>query len=170
MRLNIDRDLVKQLASGQLPNKSRHLHELTRTWALDMAMWYWSVVILFWQLSIDHIVNGQYKRCGFAKTRLRCPSLPFDSLPYPTRTICRRIRTYARSVTWQPNENRLTTFYEYGALSHARFALEGAPLLKLCKELVFGLVREGGKRNKDSSLSLSRVLYLGKIEATLLAG
>ena len=63
-----------------------------------MAMWYWSVAILFWQLSIDHIVNGQCKRCGFAKTCLRHPSLPFDSLPYPTRTICRRVRTYVRSV------------------------------------------------------------------------
>ena len=88
------------------------------------GMWYWSVVILFWQLSIDHFVNGQYKRCGF-KTRLRNPSLAFDSLPYPTR---RRERTYARSVTWQPNEKRLTIFYEYGALFHARFANEGAPL------------------------------------------
>ena len=29
MRLNIDRDLVKQLVSGQLPNNSRHLDELT---------------------------------------------------------------------------------------------------------------------------------------------
>ena len=64
-----------------------------------MAMWYWSVAILFWQLSIDHIVNGQCKRCGFAKTRLRQPSLPFDSLPYPTSTICRRVRTYVRSVS-----------------------------------------------------------------------
>ena len=52
---------------------------------------------------------------------LETPSLPFDSLPYPTLTICRRvrmyIRTYARSITWQPNEKRLTKFYEFGALS-----------------------------------------------------
>ena len=68
------------------------------------------------------------KRCGLGKTRLRHPSLPFDSLPYPTRTICRRVRTYARSITWQPNEKRLTIFHEYGALSHARFARAGAPL------------------------------------------
>ena len=39
-----------------------------------------------------------YKRCGLAKTRLRDPSLPFDSLPYPTRTICRRVRTYVRTL------------------------------------------------------------------------
>ena len=73
------------------------------------------------QLSIDHIVNVQCKRCGLGKTRLRHPSLPFDSLPYPTRTICRRVRTYLRTyaggVTWQPNEKRLPIFYEYGALS-----------------------------------------------------
>ena len=64
-------------------------------------------------------MNVLYKRWGLAKTRLRHPSLPFDSLPYPARTICRRVRTYARSVTWQPREKRLTIFHEYGALSHA---------------------------------------------------
>ena len=85
-----------------------------------MVMWYWSVAILFWQLSIDHIVNVLCKREGLAKTRLRHPSLPFESLPYPTRTIRRRARTYARSITWQPNEKRLTIFYEYGALKRAR--------------------------------------------------
>jgi len=37
-------------------------------------------------------------RCGLAKTRLRHPSLPFDSLPYLTLTICRRVRTYVHSV------------------------------------------------------------------------
>ena len=39
-----------------------------------------------------------YMICGLAQTRLRHPSLPFVSLPYPTRTICRRVRTYVRSV------------------------------------------------------------------------
>ena len=91
MRLNIDRDLV----SGQLPNKSRHLDELTHT--RDMVMWYWSVAILFWQLSIDHFENVQYTRCGLAKTRLRHSSLLFVSLPYPTLTICWRVRTLGQS-------------------------------------------------------------------------
>ena len=100
-----------------------------------MVMWYWSVAILFWQLSSDHVVNVQYKRCtcGFARTRVRHPSAPFDSLPYPTRIICIRVkyvRTYARSITWQPNEKRLSIFYEYGALSHARFALRGSPSIR----------------------------------------
>ena len=35
MRLNIDHDLVKQLVSGQLPNKSCHLDELTH----EPAIW-----------------------------------------------------------------------------------------------------------------------------------
>ena len=70
---------------------------------------------------IDHIVNVQCKRCGLGKTLLRHPSLPFDSLPYPTRTIRRAyVRTYARSITRQPKEKRLTIIYGYGVLSHAR--------------------------------------------------
>ena len=36
----------------------------------------------------------------------------------------------APSIPWQPNEKRLTIFYEYGALSHARFARVWAPLLR----------------------------------------
>ena len=55
----------------------------------------------FWQLSIDHIVNVQYNRCGLAKTLSRHPSLPFDSLPYPTLTICRRVRTLGQSRDYQ---------------------------------------------------------------------
>ena len=35
MRLNIDHDLVKQLVSGQLPNKSCHLDELIH----EPAIW-----------------------------------------------------------------------------------------------------------------------------------
>ena len=77
-----------------------------------MVMGYWSVVILFWQLSIDHIVNVQCKRCGLAKTRLRHPSLPFDSLPYPTRTICRRVRTYVRTLG-QSRDNQTKRGWPY---------------------------------------------------------
>ena len=36
-------------------------------------------------------------RCGLAKNRLRHPSLPFDSLSYPTLTIRRRVRTLGQS-------------------------------------------------------------------------
>ena len=86
--------------TGHLPNKSHHLDELTHEptiWSCDACQW----LSHFDSLSIDHIVNVQYKRCGFAKTRLRYPSLPFDSLPYPTRTICRRVRTLGHVTTKQ---------------------------------------------------------------------
>ena len=82
------------------------------TWAHNMVMWCWSVAIPFWQLSIDHIVNVQYKRCGFAKTRLRYPSLPFHSPPYPTRTICRRVRTYRRTLG-QSRDNQTKRGWPY---------------------------------------------------------
>ena len=64
-----------------------------------MVMWYWSVAILFWQLSIDHIVNVQCKRCGFTKIRLRHPSLPFDSLPtLPVQSVDEYVRTYVLMI------------------------------------------------------------------------
>ena len=63
-----------------------------------MSLRYGHGILVSGQLSIDHIVNVQCKRCGLGKTRLRHPSLPFDSLPYPTRTIRRRVRTYVRTL------------------------------------------------------------------------
>ena len=77
-----------------------------------MVMGYWSVAILFWQLSIDHIVNVIYKRWGLPKTSLRHPSLPFDSLPYPTRTICRRLRTYVCTLG-QSRDNQAKRGWPY---------------------------------------------------------
>ena len=93
-----------------------------------MVMWYWSVAILFWQLSIlsiDHIVKVQYKRFGFAKTRLRHPSLPFLSLPYPTRTTCRRVRSINHVTTKRKEVNHI--LWVWG--SHARLSRVGAPLI-----------------------------------------
>ena len=97
-----------------------------------MAMRYWSVAIPFWQLSIDHIVNGQCKRRGFAKTRLRHPSLPFDSLPYPTRTICRRVRTYVRSVSHVTTKRKEVDhiLWVWGSVPRALRA-RGSPAIKL---------------------------------------
>ena len=45
----------------------------------------------------DHFGNVPYTRCGLAKTHLRHPSLPFDSLPYPILTTCRRVNTLSQS-------------------------------------------------------------------------
>ena len=96
------------------------------TWARDIVMWYWSVVILFWQLSIDHIVYVQCKRCGFTKTRLRQSSLPFDSLPYPTRTIWRRVRTYVRSFSHVTTKRK--------EVDHILWVRGSAPLLAMEKK------------------------------------
>ena len=68
----------------------------------------------------------------------RHPSLPFDSLPYPTRAICRRVRTYVR--TYARSVSHVTTkrkevdhiLWVWGS-SHPRFARKGAPL-KFCSD------------------------------------
>ena len=55
------------------------------------------------------------------------PHLLIVSPTPPVQYVDACVRTYSRSITWQPNEKRLTIFYEYGALSHARFVLRGSP-------------------------------------------
>ena len=120
------------LRSGKTINWSADSFQINPVTSMSwhMSPWYGHGILVsgypVLTAAIDHIVNVLSKRCALVKTRLRHPSFPFDSLPDPTCTICRRVRTYARSVTWQPNEKRLTIFHEYGALSHAR----GAPLKK----------------------------------------
>ena len=129
MRLNIDCDLVKQLVSGQLPNKSRHLDELTHElsiWQCDIGQWLSCFdscqMTILWMANIKDMDLPRH-------TWDTPPFLWIVSPPLPVQSVDAFVRTYARSVTWQPNEKMLTIFYEYGALSHARFAREGAPLL-----------------------------------------
>ena len=95
MRLNIDRDLVKQLVSGQLPNKSRHLDELTHEpaiWSCDTGQWLSCFdgcqLIILWMSNIQDV---DLPRHAWDTP----PSL--DSLPYPTLTVCRRVRTFGQS-------------------------------------------------------------------------
>ena len=54
------------------------------------------------------------------------PVLLIVSPTPPVQSVDAYVRTYARSITWQPSKKRLTIFYEYGALSHALFA-RGSP-------------------------------------------
>ena len=62
-------------------------------------------------------------------TRQDTPSFLLIVSPTPpVQSVDSYVRTYARSITWQPNEKRLTIFHEYGALSHARFA-RGSPAI-----------------------------------------
>ena len=57
------------------------------------------------------------------------PSVLIDFPTPPLQSVDAYVRTYARSITWQPNEKRLTIFYEYEALSDGHFARVEAPLL-----------------------------------------
>ena len=128
MRLNIDCDLVKQLVSGQLPNKSRHLDELTHEpsiWQCDTGQW----LTCFDSCQLTILWMANIKDMGFPRhTWDTPPFLLIVSPTLPVQSVDAYVRTNARSVTWQPNEKRLTVFYEYGAPSNARFAREGAPL------------------------------------------
>ena len=125
----IDGDLVKQLVSGQLPNKSRHLNELTHEpsiWQCDTGQW----LSCFDSCQLTILWMSNVKDVDLARHAWDTP--PFLLIVSPTppiQSVDAYVRTYARSITWQPNEKRLTIFHEYGALSHARFAREGAPLI-----------------------------------------
>ena len=125
-------------------------HVTSMSWHMShMVMGYWSVAILFWQLSIDHIVNVLYKRCGLVKTSLRHPSLPFDSLPYPTRTIRRRIRTLGQS-----RDNKTTRGWPYSmslGLSPTRASHSWEPryntfVLCVTKNLHIWRILHGGEK------------------------
>ena len=48
------------MVSGQF-QKTRDLDEL-KNWVRNMVMWYWSADTLFWQESVDHKRDVQYKR------------------------------------------------------------------------------------------------------------
>ena len=114
MRLNIDRDLVKQLVSGQLPNKSRHLDELTHEpaiWSWDTGQW----LSCFDSCQLTILWMSNVKDVDLARHAWDTP--PFLLIVSPTppvQSVDAYVRTYVRSITWQPKEKRLTIFYEYG--------------------------------------------------------
>ena len=99
MRLNIDRDLVKQLVSGQLQNKSRHLDELTHEpsiWQCDTGQWlscFDSCQLTI--LSIANIKDVDLPRHAW-DTR---PFLLIVSPTLPVQSEDAYLRTYVRSVS-----------------------------------------------------------------------
>ena len=154
MKLNIDRDLVKQLVSGHRPNKSRHLDELTHKpsiWQCDTGQWLSCFdscqSIILWMANVKDVDLPRHAWDTPPFLLIVSPTLPVQSVDAHVRTY---VRTYAWSVSWQPKEKRLTIFYEYGALSHARFAGEGAPLL-----IVLNLTKlERGKLKSSLRIAL----------------
>ena len=74
-------------------------------------------------------MNVQCKRCGLGKTRLRHPSLPFNSPPYPTRTIRRRVRSVNHVTTKGKEVDH--NLWVWGSVPRARSA-RGSPAKKIC--------------------------------------
>ena len=152
MRLNIDCDLVKQLVSGQLPNKSLHLNELTREPAIcscDTGQWLSCFdscqLTILWMSNIRDVDLPRHAWDTTPSLLIVSPTPPLQSVDAYVRTY---VRTYARSITWQPNEKRLTIFHEYAALSNAHFARVEARLKN-----VSSLLRDSGFQVPDSILS-----------------
>ena len=96
---------------------SFQLDELTREppiWSYDSGQWLSCFDSC--QLSILWISNIQdvdLQRHAWHTP----PSLLIVSTTPPLQFVDAYVRTYVRSITWQPNEQRLTIFYEYGARS-----------------------------------------------------
>ena len=80
----------------------------------------------------------QYKRCGFEKTRLRHPFLPFDSLPYPTRTICRRVRSVNHVTTKRKEIDHVLSVWGRVMFQTILIILQNAGTLFASKQLVKG--------------------------------
>ena len=174
------------LVSGKLQKNTWPRWVDTR--ARDTVKWYWSADTLFWQLSMDHNIDGitfpvlrsqlarKYEtehwsrfskiinwsadsfqinhvtsmswhmspRYGYGILVSGYPVLTavnwplwmsnvkdvdlaghaWDTPPFllivspttPVQSVNAYVRTYARSITWQPKEKRLTIIYGYGAL------------------------------------------------------
>ena len=100
MRLNIDCDLVKQLVSGQLRNKSRHLDELTHEpaiWSCDTGQW----LSCFDSCQLTILWMSNIKDLDLPRHAWDIP--PFLLIVSPTPSV-QSVDAYARSITWQPNE------------------------------------------------------------------
>ena len=107
MKLNVDRDLVKQLVSGQLPNKSRHLEELTHEpsiWQCDTGQW----LSCFDSCQLTILWMATVKDVDLPRHAWDTP--PFLLIVSPTRTIC---RTRTLRTLGQPRDNQTKRGWPY---------------------------------------------------------
>ena len=99
MRLNIDCELVKQLVSGQLPNKSRRLDELTHEpliWQCDTGQW----LSCFDSCQLTILWMANIKDMGLPRhTWDTPPFLLIVSPTLPVQSVDAYVRTYVRSVS-----------------------------------------------------------------------
>ena len=97
MRLNIDCELVKQLVSGQLPNKSRHLDELTHEppiWQCDTGQW----LSCFDSCQLTILWMANIKDMGLPRhTWVTPPFLLIVSPTLPVQSVDAYVRTLGQS-------------------------------------------------------------------------
>ena len=98
MRLNIDRDLVKQMVSGQLPNRSPHLDELTHEpamWSCDTGQWLSCFdscqLTILWMSNIQDVDLPRHAWDTDSSLLMVSPIPPLQS-------VDAYLRTYLRSV------------------------------------------------------------------------
>ena len=95
MRLNIDCEVVKQLASGQLPNKSRRLDEWTHEpsiWQCDTGQW----LSCFDSCQLTILWMANIKDMGLPRHTWDTP--PFLLIVSPTLPV-QSVDAYVRSVS-----------------------------------------------------------------------
>ena len=122
MRLNIDRDLVKQLVSGQLPNKSRHLDELTHEpaiWSWDTGQW----LSCFDSCQLTILWMSNIKDVHFPRHAWDTP--PFLLIVSPTPPV-QSVDAYVRTLS-QSRDNQTKRGWPY-SMSMGLCPCVGAPL------------------------------------------
>ena len=85
------RKLISSKTINWSANSFQINHVTSMSWHMSPRNGHVKLVIGY---PVSTAVSWPYCECDLP----RHPSLPFDSLPYPTHTICRRVRTYVRSV------------------------------------------------------------------------
>ena len=94
------------------------------TWARDMVTWYLSVVILFWQLSIDNFVNVQLQDVDLP--RIAWDTSPSLLIVSPT-LLLQSVDAYVRSVNhvttnWKEVDHVLWVWVSFPCALRARWS------------------------------------------------
>ena len=143
MKLNIDCDLVKQLVSGQLPNKSRHLDELTHEpsiWQCDTGQW----LSCFDSCQLTILWMANIKYMGLPRhTWDTPPFLLIVSPTLPVQSVDAYVRTYVRTTLGQSRDNQTKRGWPYsmsmGLFFPRALRARGCPAINkvVLKKIVF---------------------------------
>ena len=131
-------------------------------------MRYWSVAILYWQLSIDHIVSVIYKRWGLAKTRLRHPSLLIASPTLPVQSVDAYVGRHVRSVSHVTTKRKEVDHipWVWGSVPRALRA-GGSPAIIIIVAYYYHFISNEGGLNIFFLFCLQYLLFLPKRQLQL---